>query len=236
MKNVLIACEESQRVCLAFRRRGFNAFSCDILPCSGGAPEYHIQHDVLSIIYGNGYFFTQDYILHKVDKWDLIIAHPPCTYLTNTGNRWFDVNRYGNKALERHKKRVEAILFFMNIANFDKCDKIAIENPIGIISTKYKKPTQIIHPYHFGDPERKATCLWLKNLPCLQPTNVVQPNIIKYKNGRGTDSPWHMETMKLKPKERSIERSKTFPGIAEAMAEQWGNFLLKEVLQNDCAP
>lgn len=227
--NVLVACEESQRVCLAFRRRGFNAFSCDILPCSGGAPEYHIQNDVLSVIYGNGYFATEDNIWHKVEKWDLIIAHPPCTYLTNTGNRWFDVNRYGNKAIDRCKKRNEAILFFMNIALCNKCDRIAIENPIGVMSTQYKKPTQIIHPYYFGNPERKATCLWLKNLPPLRPTNTVEPNIIKYKNGRGTDSPWHMETMKLKPKERSIARSKTFPGIAEAMAEQWGNFLLSEV-------
>ena len=154
-------------------------------------------------------------------KWDMIIAHPPCTYLTVTGNRWFNEERYGDKARKRKQDREEAIQFFMAFANAD-CERIAIENPIGCMSTEFRKPNQIIHPYMFGDAERKATCLWLKGLPELVPTNIVEPRIIKYKNGKGTDSPWHMETMSLPPKERAKMRSKTFPGIAKAMAEQWG--------------
>lgn len=150
----------------------------------------------------------------------MIIAHPPCTYLTVTGNRWFNVERYGEKAVQRHKDREAAVEFFMAFANAD-CDKIAIENPVGVMSTIWRKPDQIVHPYMFGDPERKATCFWLKGLQPLVPTNVVEPRIIKYKNGRGTDSPWHVETMKLPPAERAKARSKTFPGIARAMAEQW---------------
>lgn len=207
--RVLVACEESQRVATAFRELGHDAFSCDIEPCSGGHPEYHIQDDALQIIN---------------DGWDLIIAHPPCTYLTVTGNRWFNVEKYGEKAIERHKLREEAAQFFMAFINAD-CERIAVENPIGFMSTAYRKPDQIIHPFMFGDPERKATCLWLKGLPMLTPTNVVEPRIVRYKNGKGTDSPWHMKTMKLPPKERSKARSKTFPGIAKAMADQWGAIL-----------
>lgn len=204
--KVLVACEESQRVCIEFRKLGHEAYSCDIEPCSGGHPEWHLQCDVTQIL--------------KL-KWDLIIAHPPCTYLTVTGNRWFNVERYGEKAIQRLKDREEAVKFFMCFANAD-CDRIAIENPIGCMSTAYKKPTQIIHPFMFGDPARKATCLWLKGLEPLIPTNIVEPKIIHYKNGKGTDNPWHMETINLPPHERAKERSKTFPGIAKAMAEQWG--------------
>lgn len=204
--KVLVACEESQEVCKAFRELGHEAYSCDIQDCSGGHPEWHLKQDVIPLL-------NQD--------WDLIIAHPPCTFLTVTGNRWFDVERYGDKAIQRQKDREEAVAFFMEFVNA-KCEKIAIENPIGCMSTVYKKPTQIIHPYMFGDPARKATCLWLKGLPKLIPTNMVEPIIIHYQNGKGTDNPWHMETMKLPPKERAKARSKTFPGIAKAMAEQWG--------------
>ena len=150
----------------------------------------------------------------------MIIAFPPCTYLTVTGNRWFNVDRYGDKAIQRHKDRKCAIDFFMLFTNAN-CDKIAIENPIGVMSTEYRRPNQIVHPYMFGDAERKATCLWLKGLPELVPTDLVKPNVIYYKNGKGSDSPWHMNTMSLPPKERAKERSKTFPGIARAMAEQW---------------
>lgn len=203
--RVLVACEESQRVCTAFRELGHEAYSCDILPCSGGHPEWHIMDDVARHLNG----------------WDLIIAHPPCTFLTVTGNRWFNVEQYGEKALERIEQRKRAAEFFMLFVNAE-CDKIAIENPIGFMSTYYKKPTQIIQPYMFGDPARKATCLWLKGLKTLVPTNMVEPIVIKYKNGRGTDNPWHMDTMALNPKDRARERSKTFPGIARAMAEQWG--------------
>ena len=204
--KVLVACEESQEVCKEFRKLGHEAYSCDIQDCSGGHPEWHIKQDVIPLLN---------------EKWDMIIAFPPCTFLTVTGNRWFNVERYGEKAFQRQKDREEAIKFFMAFANAD-CDKIAIENPIGVISTYYRKPNQIIHPYLFGDPERKATCLWLKGLPELKPTNIVEPNIISYKNGKGTDSPWHMNTMCFPKEERAKLRSKTFPGIAKAMAEQWG--------------
>lgn len=204
--KVLVACEESQEVCKAFRELGHEAYSCDIQECSGGHPEWHFEQDVIPLL---------------EEAWDLIIAHPPCTFLTVTGNRWFNVEMYGDRAIQRQKDREKAVEFFMQFVNA-KCDKIAIENPIGYMSTAYKKPTQIIHPYMFGDPARKATCLWLKGLPKLTPTNIVEPIIIHYQNGKGTDNPWHMETMKLPPKERSKARSKTFPGIAKAMAEQWG--------------
>lgn len=207
--KVLIACEESQRVCIEFRKLGHEAYSCDILPCSGGYREWHFQMDVRELL---------------KYPWDMIIAHPPCTYLTNTGNRWYNIDRYGDKAKERRKKRQEAIEFFMLFTELE-CERIAIENPVGIMSSYYRRPNQIIHPYLFGDPERKATCLWLKGLPNLQPTNIVEPNIIHYKNGKGTDSPWHMNTMKLPPAERARERSKTFPGIAKAMALQWGGIV-----------
>ena len=154
-------------------------------------------------------------------KWDLIIAHPPCTYLTVTGNRWFNVDKYGEKAVQREREREEAIRFFMKFVNAD-CDKIAIENPIGCLSSRYRKPDQIVQPYFFGDRARKSTCLWLKGLKPLKKTNVVEPVIVRYKNGKGTDNPWHMETINLSPSERAKARSKTFPGIAKAMAEQWG--------------
>ena len=219
--NVLIACEESQTVCRAFRALGHNAFSCDLQECSGGHPEWHIMGDVLPLINGNCEFDTVDGTHHAIDgKWDMLIAHPPCTYLTVTGNRWFNVERYGEKAIRRRNDKEEAVKFFMAFVNAD-CEKIAIENPIGSMSTDYRKPDQIIHPYMFGDPERKSTCLWLKGLQPLKPTDIVEPRVIKYKNGKGTDSPWHMETMKLPPTERTKARSKTFHGIARAMAEQW---------------
>lgn len=218
--KVLIACEESQTVCKAFRDRGFEAYSCDIQEPSGNHPEWHILGDALEAIKAEK-ITTMDDKVHYIGNWDLLIAHPPCTYLTVTGNRWFNVSRYGERAVQRCKDRKEAADFFMQ---FCKCNipRIAIENPIGYMSTAYQKPTQIIHPYMFGDPARKATCLWLKGLPKLIPTNIVEPDIIRYKNGNGTDNPWHMETMKLPPKERAKARSKTFPGIAKAMAEQWG--------------
>lgn len=221
--KILIACEESQAVCKAFREIGFEAFSCDIQECSGGHPEWHICGDAIKVMIG-GQIVTQDGKEHVVDTWDLLIAHPPCTYLTVTGNRWFNISRYGDKAVQRYKDREKAADFFMQ---FVKCNipKVAIENPIGYMSTVYQKPSQIIHPFMFGDPARKATCLWLKGLPKLTPTNIVDPVIIRYKNGNGTDNPWHMETMKLSSTERAKARSKTFPGIAKAMAEQWGVLL-----------
>ena len=218
--KVLIACEESQIVCKAFRERGHEAYSCDIQEPSGGHPEWHIHGDAIAALDG-GVITTMDGKQHDVGKWDLLIAHPPCTYLTVTGNRWFNEERYGDKARQRKELRNEAANFFMSFINAD-VDKIAVENPIGYMSTVYQKPSQIIHPYMFGDPARKATCLWLKGLPKLTPTDIVEPIVIHYQNGNGTDNPWHMDTLKLPPNERAKARSKTFPGIAAAMAEQWG--------------
>ena len=220
--KILVACEESQAVTKEFRALGHEAFSCDIIECSGGHPEWHIMQDVLPLLNGKCEFVTMNGDFYTIfDKWDMIIAFPPCTYLTNTGNSWFNVEKYGERAIKRYSDREEAVKFFMQFANAD-CEKIAIENPIGHMSTRYRKPNQIIHPYMFGDAERKGTCLWLKGLQELKPTNIVEPNIIKYKNGKGTDSPWHVNTMSLPPNERAKARSKTFPGIAKAMAEQWG--------------
>lgn len=203
--RVLVACEESQRVCIAFRNKGHEAYSCDILECSGGHPEWHIKDDVLK---------------HLNENWDLIIAHPPCTYLTVAANKYYNIEKYGKKAEERQKQREKAIEFFMLFTGL-KCPKVCIENPIGVMSSFYCKPTQIIQPYQFGHSERKATCLWLKGLPVLKPTNIVTPDIIKLKSGK-TDSRLHYETLKLPAEERAKMRSKTFDGIALAMAEQWG--------------
>lgn len=221
--KVLIACEESQRVCEAFRKLGHEAYSCDIVECSGGHPEWHIQGDCLPLLNGNCDFVTADGASHSIpQRWDLLIAHPPCTYLTCTGNRWFNVERYGEKALKRIEDREEAVKFFMSFVNAD-CDKIAIENPVGVMSTRYRKPDQIIQPYMFGDPFEKRTCLWLKGLPKLEPRNEVEPPArIKYDSGK-TMPAWYAEAWNLSKEERSKLRSKTFPGFAQQMAEQWGN-------------
>lgn len=203
--KVLIACEESQAVCKAFRKRGHEAYSCDIIECSGGHPEWHIQGDVLPLL---------------KEKWDLIIAHPPCQFLTNTGNPYLNVEKWGEKAIQRAKDREEAFEFFMQFANAN-CDKICIENPIGYPNTHYKKPNQIIQPWQFGHPFTKATCLWLKGLEPLKPFVTEKPKNCKsyaYEtmiDERGKTISWNSElSRKL--------RSKTFEGIAQAMAEQWG--------------
>lgn len=219
--KILVACEESQRVCNAFRNKGHEAFSCDIQNCSGGHPKYHIIGDVLPLLNGDCYFITEDNTIYYVDKWDLIIAHPPCTYLTVTGNRWFNIERYGDNAIRRLEYRKDAIEFFMQFVKA-KCEKIAIENPIGIMSTVYRKPDQIIQPYMFGDKAEKKTCLWLKGLDVLTYTNVVEPPPRrKFKSGKTMPS-WYADAWKLPKEERAKIRSKTFPGIARAMAEQWG--------------
>ena len=184
--KVLLACEESQAVCKEFRRLGHEAYSCDILPCSGGYPEWHMQCDVFSVI-NHG--------------WDMMIAFPPCTDLAVSGARWFP-EKIANGSQQ------ESIDFFMRICN-SNIKKIGVENPIGIMSTRYRKPDQIIQPWMFGHGETKATCLWLKGLPKLQPTNVV--------DGREQNI-WKMPSSE----DRAKLRSKTFPGIAKAMAEQWG--------------
>ena len=204
--RVLVACEESQAVTKEFRELGHEAYSCDLLPSSGGHPEWHYQRDLSEVI----------------DRgWDMIIAFPPCTYLTVTGNRWFNIDKYGDKAVKRHEDRKEAIEFFMKIANSD-CDKIVIENPVGVMSSTWRKPNQIINPWQFGDPFEKKTCLWIKGLPELTPTDIVEPAPRKqFKSGKSMPA-WYADAWKLPKEERSTMRSKTFPGIARAMAEQWG--------------
>lgn len=227
MKNLLVACEESQRVCTAFRERGWNAFSCDLQECSGGHPEWHIQGDVLGLINGDCEFETMNGQKHTIDgEWDLIIAHPPCTYLTVTGNRWFNVERYGVKAIER--EREEGAEFFMCFVNA-KCDHIAIENPVGCMSTRYRKPNQIIQPYWFGDRAQKKTCLWLKGLPNLEPTNMVDAG--EFVNGMsvGASACYAVDEngkrLSWSDPRTAKARSKTFWGVAHAMAEQWGKYL-----------
>lgn len=230
--KILVACEESQAVTIELRKLGHEAYSCDIIECSGGHPEWHIKGDVTNILKphptGNGFgyrpyinFITMDDTYHVLDKkWDMIIAFPPCTYLTVTGNRWFNVERYGEKALKRIEDRKKAINFFMKFANAN-CKKIIIENPVGIMSTHWRKPNQIIQPYQFGDAFEKKTCLWLKGVDTLKPTELVNPpERKKFKSGKTMPS-WYADAWKLTKEERSKIRSKTFPGIAKAMAEQW---------------
>ena len=224
--RILVACKESQAVTKELRSLGHEAYSCDIIDCSGGGISWHIKQDVMPLLDGNCWFQTCDGEKHYIDgKWDMIIAFPPCTYLTVTGNRWFNVEKYGEKALKRIKDREDAIKFFMAFANAD-CPRIAIENPIGVMSSHFRKPDQIIHPYYFAESEddenceRKATCLWLKGLEPLKYEIKFTPRVITYKNGKGSDSPWHMNTMGLPADERAKQRSKTLPGVAKAMT-QW---------------
>lgn len=207
--NVLIACEESQRVCMAFRAKGHRAFSADIQDCSGGHPEWHIKGDVLPLINGNCEFTLQNgQTDRQTDRWDLIIAHPPCTHLAVSGARWF---KEGVKPISLQD---EAAKFFMRFINAD-CDRIAVENPICVMSTRYRKPDQIINPFQFGHMEQKKTCLWLKNLPKLAETNNVYEAMMKLPEKQRAKVWWMGSN-------HSKERSKTFPGIAKAMAEQWG--------------
>ena len=218
--NVLVACEESQRVCIAFRERGHNVFSCDIEPCSGGHPEWHIMQDVIPLLDGRCNFKTMDGIEHSIDgKWDLIIAHPPCTYLSNAGAKW--LYACGELNAERYRKGIEGKKFFMAMLNAD-CQRIAVENPIP--SSIYDLPqyAQIIQPYQFGEPWSKKTCLWLKGLEPLQPTNIVED----YRPYCSSGSYSKTHEPKYKGASRkggsAKSRSKTFYGIAKAMAEQWG--------------
>ena len=201
--NVLVACEFSGIVREAFSAKGHNAWSCDIIDTERQGK--HIIGDVRNII---------DF------SWDIMVAHPPCTYLCVTGNKWM-AEKYRDRFPDRHQQRTEAINFFMQLINAD-IDKICIENPVGIMSTHFRKPDQYIQPYQFGYPTTKKTGLWLKNLHPLKPTNVVEcdaPHISK--SGKKT-SQWYYETIPLPADTRSKARSKTFQGVADAMAEQWG--------------
>lgn len=231
--KVLVACEESQRVCTEFRKLGHEAYSADIQEPSGGFPEWHILGDVLKVLKG-GHFETMDGSEHCVNKWDLIIAHPPCTYLAVSGNAWFNIAKYGDKAIERYKQREQAAQFFMKFIHAD-CEHIAVENPIGYMNTHYQKPSCIIQPYEYGHPVRKATCLWLKNLPALIPTNIVQYDIIhsgkKTYSGAAAYITDNGKILRWNDPRTAKERSKTFPGIAAAMAKQWSEYIIQECEQ-----
>lgn len=219
--NVLIACEESQRVCIAFRERGHNAFSCDIQKCSGGHPEWHIHGDVLPLLNGNCIFYTQSGERWALtQKWDLIIAHPPCTRLCNSGQRWLYFGDDGYQEIKRKEKK-EAIEFFMKFVNAD-CDKIAIENPNGIMSTIFRKPDCTYNPYNFIDEtECKKTCLWLKGLAPLKPTRT-EP-LPKEQRTQGIwKSHFDGKIIAWNSPECAKMRSVTPRGVAKAMAEQWG--------------
>lgn len=221
--KVLIACEESQTVCKEFRALGHEAYSCDTQPCSGGHPEWHIKGNVIPLLDGNCEFTDELGGVHRIyGEWNLIIAHPPCTYLTCTGNRWFDTAKYGEAAKKRYTDRYKAIVFFMYIARA-KCKRICIENPVGVMSSCYMKPQQIIHPYMFGDAAEKKTCLWLKGLPLLEPMNPVAPPPRRVFDSGKTMPMWYADAWSMPKEQRAAFRSKTFPGFAKAMATQWGS-------------
>lgn len=210
--RVLVACEYSGVVREAFARKGFEAWSCDILPTD--IPGNHYQCDVRDVI-------TQ--------SWDLLIAHPPCTYLTVTGNKWFKPE-YRDRFPTREQDRKEAIEFFMLFADAD-VEHVCIENPVGIMSTLWRKPNQIIQPYQFGHSEAKKTCLWLKNLPELTPTKIVEPEYITFKSGKRM-AKWYSDAVGLPKHERMKLRSKTFQGIADAMANQWSGVIMHSIERN----
>lgn len=216
--NILVACEESQAVTKELRRLGHEAYSCDIIDQSGGHPEWHIMQDVLPLLNGKCSFTTTDGVSHEIKgEWDMIIAFPPCTYLTNAGARHLWKNHELNQ--ERYKKGLEAKAFFMMFYNAD-CKKIAIENPTPSKIFELPEKTQVIQPWQFGHPFTKRTQLWLKNLPLLQPTEIVEPERTWCPSG--SYSKKHGEKHKgMFTTDRARNRSKTFPGIAKAMAEQW---------------
>lgn len=224
MRNLklLVCCEESQRVCSAFRQRGWEAYSCDIMPESGGHPEWHIQQDVLPLINGNCEFVTADGEKHTIKgKWDLLICHPPCTYMSKAGARWM-YPKAGQVSKERLALAMKAREFFFEFVNAD-CQMIAIENPRPLNIVRLPTPTQVIQPYEFGHPFSKATCLWLKGVPALKPTNIISSykpflpsNTSAFSKGKGGSRGIAHDAKTA---------SKTFPGIAQAMAEQWGGYI-----------
>ena len=223
MARILIACEESQATTKAFRKLGHEAFSCDLLPCSGGHPEWHFQEDIFEVI-------------KREPKFDLMVAHPPCTYLTGSGVQWlshpedkhlpFGERRPNPKYPNRRQDMLDSVEFVKALYNSD-IEHVAIENPVGLLSSRWQKPNQIVQPYMFGDEATKTTCLWLKNLPLLQPTNIVGKGERTVFSSGKSHPKWYADALKnAKTKEeRQTLRSKTFPGMAEAFATQWGNFL-----------
>lgn len=217
--KILVACEESQEVCKAFRSKGHEAYSCDIQECSGGHPEWHIMQDVIPLLNGNCEFKTLDGVLHKIDgKWDMIIAHPPCTFMSKAGARWM-YRTSGVIDDQRYRWAMQAKAFFLACLNA-YCEKIAVENPVPLKIVGLPTPTQKIQPYQFGHPYSKCTCLWLKGLPKLKPTNIIEEytpylpsNTGGFARGKGGSRG---------VAHNAKDASKTFSGVAQAMAEQWG--------------
>lgn len=218
---VLIACEESQRVCEAFRDKGHIAFSCDVDEPSGGHPEWHIKQDVIPLLDGFCSFKTMDGVEHSVSqKWDMIIAFPPCTYLTVAGaNRLYPQKGVLNP--ERYAQGVEAANFFKRILNAD-CEKIVVENPTPMKVFELPRYNQVIEPYMFGHPFKKRTCLWLKGVQPLQPTNLITENIVSWVSGGSKDKNGNPRKRATTTFRDAKTRSKTFEGVALAMAQQWG--------------
>ena len=214
IKNVLVACEESQAVCMAFRSLGLNAFSCDLQECSGDLPQYHVVGDVLPLLNGHCSFITQTGEQYYIETWDLLIAHPPCTYLTKAGSNLLFNSEHEIKSNERYILGVSAYEFFMKFYNSD-IERICIENPVPMSIFGLPPYTQIIQPYYFGHPYKKTTCLWLKNLPKLLPTDLLAEKCAS----PCMESSWFC--FNHSRSDRAKNRSKTFPGIASAMAEQW---------------
>jgi hypothetical protein len=223
MARILIACEESQATTKAFRKLGHEAFSCDLLPCSGGHPEWHFQEDIFEVI-------------KREPKFNLMVAHPPCTFLTGSGVQWlsnpedkalpFEERRPHPKYPNRRQDMMDSVEFVNALYNAD-IKHIAIENPVGLLSSRWRKPDQIVQPYMFGDEATKTTCLWLKNLPLLLPTDIVgKGERTVFASGKSHPK-WYADALKnAKTKEeRQTLRSKTFEGMAQAFAEQWGNML-----------
>jgi len=220
--KILIGCEESQEVCKAFRAKGFEAYSCDLQECSGGNPEWHLQMDVFEAI--------------SLKKWDAAIFFPDCTYLTVTANKWYKDQPARKSGVlvgaERMAAREKAVQFFMSLYNCN-VPIIAIENPIGVMSTRFRRPDQIIQPYNFGHDISKQTCLWLKGLPLLNNTEYFEPRITtegKKRWGNQTDKDGSDITPNIP--ERAKLRSKTRKGIATAMAQQWGDYIERKLKSN----
>ena len=238
--NVLVACEESQAVCKEFRRLGHHAYSCDLLECSGGHPEWHFNCDVMKVIAEKGGVLQNGEEAHIEGEWDLMVAHPPCTYLAVSGAQWYyhpedkglpiEKRRPHPKFPNRAQDREEGAAFFMALANAP-IEHIAIENPVGIMSSRWRKADQAVQPWMFGDEASKNTCLWLKNLPLLTPTKIVGKGERVVMKSSGKSLPkWYSDAL-VKAKtaeERRTLRSKTFPGFAKALAEQWSEYLLNK--------
>ena len=232
--KILLGCEESQSVCIEFRKLGFESYSCDLQECSGNHPEWHFQEDIFKVIAG-GHLETQSKEIVVIDKWDMMVCFPPCTHLAVSGAAHFEKKRADGR-------QQEGIDFFLKIANAD-IERIAIENPVGIMSNYFRKPDQVIQPYYFGDEAQKTTCLWLKNLPPLyhnsapnlfdqEITHVSKGEFFEWvdkKTGKTKRQPkWCAEAFLKSMPNKGFLRSKTFPGIALAIAEQWGRYILEQ--------